>query len=125
LLKLLRAGTPKSWACRAIGVSRTTLENYFARAAEKVEPYRSFIRDVEQAQAGYVNQCLRVLDADAMGAPLSGGRERGNGDLKWILERLYPKDFGRRRRIEPAAADRSPQGHGVPRVVIIPAKEVA
>jgi len=98
LCALLRIGTPQKWACRAIGLTYDTLTNYRKRAARGEEPYRSFIRDVEQAQAGYVIERLRVLNADAIGTPLTCGRERGdNRALKWLLDRLFPKDFGWRR----------------------------
>ena len=107
-LALLRAGSPQSWACRHIRLSYQTLTNYRERAAAGEEPYAEFIREVEQAQAQFVVERLRVLDADATGAPLLGGRERGNGDIKWILERLHPKDFALTTRAEVTGKDGAP-----------------
>jgi len=123
LLKLLRAGTPKSWACRAIGVSRQTFENYRAEAEKGREPFLTFIRDAEEARAGFVIDCLRVLTADAIGAPLTGGRERGNGDVKWILERLFPRDFALTTRNEHTGKDGAPLDQPIGRVVILPPKD--
>jgi hypothetical protein len=123
LLKLLRAGTPKSWACRAIGVSRQTFENYRAEAEKGREPFMTFIRDAEQAQAGFVVDCLRVLTADAVGAPLTAGRERGNGDVKWILERLFPKDFALTTKNEVTGKDGAPFDQPRACVVILPPKD--
>ena len=109
LLDLLRRGAPKTWACRAIGVCGETLENYRRRAKKGEEPFRSFVRDVDQAQAVFVNRLLRVLDADAVGAPLTEDRERGNSaSIKWLLERLFPKDFGRLRRVESTGREGGP-----------------
>jgi len=120
-LQLLRNGSPQSWACKAIGLTYQTLENYRDRAAAHEEPFFSFIREVNMAQAGYVNERLRVLDADAIGAPLTNGRERGNGDIKWILERLHPKDFAPTQKNEHTGKDGAPLGVPVVEVIQLPA----
>jgi len=125
LLALLRVGTPKSWACRAIGLSPQTLELYRQRADRGETPFLEFIRDVDQAQAIYVNRCLRILDADAIGAPLTDGRERGNGHLKWILERLFPADFGWRRTLAHRTNADSRAAQRPPRLVILSAADAA
>src|SRR5207248_765075 len=107
-LALLRAGSPQNWACKAIGFSVDTLTNYRERAANSEEPYVEFIREVDRAQAGYVIERLRVLDADAIGAPTGEKRERGNGDIKWVLERLFPKDFAPLQKNEHTGKDGAP-----------------
>ena len=122
-LTLLRAGSPQNWACKAIGFTYKTLENYRERAANGEEPFAEFIREVDKAQAGYVIERLRVLDADAIGAPTGEKRERGNGDIKWVLERLFPKDFAPIQKNEHTAKDGAPLDMSPGKVIIMPAKE--
>jgi hypothetical protein len=121
LFKMLRAGSSQKWACLEVGFDYDTLLDYRERASKKEEPFYSFIREVNQAQAGYVNERLRVLDADAVGAPLTGGRERGNGDIKWILERLHPKDFAPLQKQEHSGPDGAPLGLPAVEVIQLPA----
>jgi len=103
---LLRQGTPMTFACRAVRMTAQTIANYKERAESGQEPYASFILDVEQAQAEYVIGRLRVLDADAIGAPTGDKRERGDGrSLTWILERLHPRDFAPMTRTEITGKD--------------------
>lgn len=123
LLELLRRGVPKRWACRVIGMSPVTLENYRRRATAGEEPFKSFILDADQAQAHWVCSRLQVLNEDAIGAALTGGRERGDGSLKWLLERMFPKDFGPRRRIEQAGAGGAPLEPQPARLVIAAIQE--
>lgn len=119
-LTLLRAGSPQNWACKAIGFTYETLENYRTRAADGEEPYVEFIREVDRAQAGYVIERLRVLDADAIGAPTGEKRERGNGDIKWVLERLFPKDFAPISKQEVTGKDGAPLALPAVEVIRLP-----
>lgn len=119
-LELLKKGIPQKWACKAIRFSYRTLEDYRDRAEKGEEPFLSFVTDVEQAQAEYLIPRIQVLDADALGAPLTGGRERGNGDVKWILERLFPKDFAPLQKSEITGKDGAPLGMPVVEVIQLP-----
>jgi len=108
-LQLLRNGTPMTFACRAIRMTPQTMANYKARAAQEEQPYAAFLLDVEQAQAEYVIGRLRVLDADAIGAPTGDKRERGDGrSLTWLLERLHPKEFSPTTKAEVTGKDGAP-----------------
>ena len=123
-LQLLRNGSPKKWACLALGITEQTLENYRARAAAGEEPYASFIRDADEAQAGYVIERLRVIDADGIGAPTGTKRERGDyRAIAWILERLHPKDFAAVQKQEVTGKDGAPFEQLPAKVIIMPAKD--
>jgi len=122
-LQLLRSGAPQTWACKAIQISPETLESYRERAATKEEPFASFVREAEQAEAEYVLSRLRVLDADGVGAPTGDKRERGNGDVKWLLERLHPKDFALVTRNEVTGKDGAPFEPPRAGVIIMPPKD--
>jgi len=106
-LALLSQGVPQTWACKAIGISYESLRNWRARAELDEEPFADFIKDVEQAQARFVGSHLLILNALAMGWPLPDRRREACDAelLKWQLERLFPRDFGRQRRFERTLGD--------------------
>ncbi len=119
-LTLLRQGMPQNWACRSIRFSYRTLADYRDRAEKGEEPFATFIADVEQAQSEYVLPMIQALGTDAMGLPTGPKRERGNGDIKWILERFFPKDFAPIQKSEITGKDGAPLNGPVLEVIKLP-----
>ena len=90
LLTALRNGASRRQAAKSIGVGKTTLWRY-------LQDHPSFRWKIEQAEAHCYRRLVEQFDLD------SKGDWRASA---WLLERLYPEDFGKRHpdHISPAQA---------------------
>jgi hypothetical protein len=90
IVEAVRVGAPWYLAADAGGVGRSTLRQWKQKGATGEEPYASFLARLKSAEgAGAVKSLERIQ------------RAADNGTWQadaWLLERRYPKAFGRRDR---------------------------
>jgi hypothetical protein len=97
LLKSLREGLPKTYACAGVGIDTATLKNW-------TEEFGDFRIRVEEAQKIYIEQnllAIRVAGAhkglDKEGNLTVAGDWRANA---WLMERRFPKEFGANLKVD-------------------------
>lgn len=81
ILRALRAGSTRKMACLVAGVSTSTFGTW-------LNEYPAFLESVQQAEAYVGVTALQELEA-----------ARAKGDVassRWLLERKFPDDFGKR-----------------------------
>ena len=89
----IAAGHTKRHAAAVGGVSEQTLYNWIKKGKEAKRKgiYKSFVLELERAEAAFAEKFLqRIRDAAMKPADV-----RGPEHAKWLLERRFPKDFGR------------------------------
>lgn len=97
IVAALRAGNYRTTAAALAGVSRQTILNWLARGSDGVEPYASFLRDVELAEAE--SEAELVAEVRAARAAVVGV----SGPDLWqarmtLLERRFPHRWSARVR---------------------------
>jgi transposase len=91
IVSYIEAGSYLETACRAAGISKVTLYNWFDKARRGDVRYVNFMNSVEQARGkAKVRETAGVLQAGQ-----TDWRARA-----WWLERTAPKEFGRQLRLE-------------------------
>lgn len=88
-LRLIRAGVPRTYAALGCGFSYDTLYYWVRRglAVDAPEPYASFARRLYETEVELMRRWL-----------VRAGRasvERDNRVITWLLERRFPKAFGK------------------------------
>lgn len=107
IIESLKAGAPKRFAAQAAGISETALFDSVARGVEWTEDPESAPED----KRIYAEFAAAVEKAIGQGvvinlAEIRKAAKRGSWQAAaWLLERRFPKDFGRRTQIEPVNAD--------------------
>lgn len=88
-LRNIRAGVPRAYACLGCGFSYDTLYGWVRRGLtpDAPEPYASFARDLYETEVALMRRWLKRAGAASV--------ERDNRVLTWLLERRFPKAFGR------------------------------
>jgi transposase-like protein len=90
LTRLISIGVPVRTACEAEGVTKTTLRNWRAKAAEGIPEYQSFVLDLDQALAkAEVGVTMHVVKA-AQHDWRAGA---------WWLERRRPEHYGAKQTV--------------------------
>ena len=89
----LRRGNYLTTSCRASGISTSTYYSWKKKGEKGEEPYATFLRKTDEAEAEGEMACLEVIYNSAIenGNWLSGA---------WILERKYPNRYGKRERVD-------------------------
>jgi hypothetical protein len=90
IVDAVRLGAPWYLAAEAGGVGRSTLKQWKARGADGEEPYAAFLARLKSAEAEGAVGALRVIQKAAENGVWTASA--------WLLERRYPKSFGRRER---------------------------
>ena len=100
LLASLRAGATLKMAALAAGIDRVTLWRWIKRGKKaKSGKYRAFLRELIQASAmGGVRNVTCISRAAA----------RDWRAAAWMLERRYPRDYGKREKVELTGKDGKP-----------------
>jgi hypothetical protein len=85
----IRDGVPRAYAALGCGFSYDTLYGWVRRGLvpDAPEPYASFARELYEAEVELLRELvvsIRIAD-----------KERDNKALTWLLERRFPKAFGR------------------------------
>jgi len=88
-LGFIRDGVPRAYAALGCGFSYDTLYGWVRRGLvpDAPEPYASFARELYETEV----ELLREL---VVGVRIAD-KERDNKVLTWLLERRFPKAFGR------------------------------
>jgi len=88
-LNLIRDGVPRSYACLGCGFSYRTLYGWVRQGLlpEAREPYRSFAEGLYTEEVELLRRWMIALG--------SADNERDNKALQWLLERRFPKAFGK------------------------------
>lgn len=87
--RFIRHGVPRAYACLGCGFSYDTLYGWVRRGLvpDAPEPYASFARRLYETEVELMRRWLvKAGRADA---------ERDNKVLTWLLERRFPKAFGK------------------------------
>lgn len=88
----LRRGNYITTACRASGISTGTYYNWKKRGKAGEEPYATFLKRTDEAEAEGELACMEVIFNSAV--------EQNNWlSSAWILERKYPQRFGKREQM--------------------------
>ena len=93
----LRRGNYISTCCKAVGISRSTFALWKRKGKQGIEPYKTFLERVEQAEADGELRSMEIIDEVA-----SGGNWLASA---WKLERKYPQRFGKRERMDIGSDD--------------------
>jgi hypothetical protein len=92
LLSYVRAGNSPYASARAVGLSKATWYSILRRGREGSDPqYATFVEELEAARANAKVSLLTIVRAAA---------PRDWRAASWLLERLWPQQFGRRDRVE-------------------------
>ena len=85
----IRDGVPRAYAALGCGFSYDTLYGWVRRGLvpDAPEPYASFARDLYQAEVKLMQRWIRKAGKASV--------ERDNKVITWLLERRFPKAFGR------------------------------
>lgn len=85
----IRAGVPRVYAALGCGFSYDTLYGWVRRglAVDAAEPYASFARDLYETEVQLMRRWLKRAGQASV--------DRDNRVLTWLLERRFPKAFGR------------------------------
>lgn len=87
----LRKGNYITTCCRACGISVPTYYIWKKKGEEGIEPYATFLENVEEAEAeGEMIHVEIIHDTALSGNWLSSA---------WLLERKYPQRFGKREQM--------------------------
>ena len=82
----LEIGMPEKFAAEEARVPERTFHYWCQQGRDGIEPYASFLTEVERARALGVKHLLtRVLKG-----------EKGSAGAQWVLERRFPHEFGPR-----------------------------
>ena len=88
----LRKGNYVTTCCRAVGIDKKTFYNWKNKGKKGIEPYATFLKRVDEAEAEGEMLMMEVIHDNAVsGNWLSSA---------WVLERKYPNRFGKRERME-------------------------
>lgn len=85
-----KIGLSRVDACRIAGISTDTLERYEERGHRGEEPYATWLPKLVAARAEQKAFILRLLEKAIDGDWRAGA---------WLLEKLYPKEFGKHQTI--------------------------
>lgn len=88
----LRKGNYLSTTAKACGINSSTLSQWIRRGKKGEEPYATFYKRVEQAEAEGELRSMAIIDDVA-----STGNWLASA---WKLERKYPQRFGKKDRVE-------------------------
>jgi hypothetical protein len=103
----IRDGVPRAYACLGCGFSYDTLYGWVRRGLvpDAPEPYASFARELYETEVELLRQWLRQLSGrqrvtqsllDENGRELvTVSAEADRHALTWLLERRFPKAFGK------------------------------
>lgn len=106
-LELIRDGVPRAYACLGCGFSYDTLYGWVRRGLvpDAPEPYASLARELYETEVALLRQWLRQLSGkervaqefvDEDGRLLTTVSTEGDHKaLTWLLERRFPKAFGK------------------------------
>lgn len=97
IVQLMATGAGVETCAAAIGIAPSTLEEWFARAAdpnEKVQIFADFAGAIAQARAQWEITSLGIVAAGGAPAATQGGRPGDWRGRAWLLERLKPERFG-------------------------------
>ena len=90
LLQCISAGAPITHACKAAGIAYRTYRDWY-NLGEKGDPrYVDFYERAVKADGEFVTSCVALIHRAA---------NKEWTAAAWLLERRYPKDFGRRQEI--------------------------
>jgi len=92
IVKLIGAGNYTIRACQAVGIGRTTYDDWLRRGeadeGQGVESiYRSFRGDIKKAESDSIAKNVALIGEAA---------KKEWQAAAWLLERKYPKEWGRR-----------------------------
>jgi hypothetical protein len=91
IIDALKSGGYKTHAAHAAGISRDTLDNWIEAGRAGREPFVRFAQECDKARADDALRNQAIVSAAAV--------RRIEGDWKaaaWLLERKYPKLYGKR-----------------------------
>lgn len=89
-LQCIVSGAPITHACKAAGIAYRTYRDWY-NLGEKGDPrYAGFFAKVQEAEGQFVATCTALIAKAA---------QREWTAAAWLLERRYPKEFGRRQEI--------------------------
>lgn len=139
LFQYVRAGNFLEVACAAIGITSRTLRNWRQHAASDppIEPYASFIEQLEQVEAlGEVEDIATVAQSGRgrRFPKMEKGKKKADlppdwetpPDWKasaWLRSRRSPKRWGDAIRNEHTGPDGQPLDLGAAKVIVMPPKE--
>ena len=87
----LRKGNYVTTCCRAVGISQPTFYLWKRKGEKGLEPYKTFLERVDEAEAVGEMLHLEIIHDNALsGNWLSSA---------WLLERKYPQRFGKREQM--------------------------
>lgn len=87
----LRKGNYITTCCRAVGISIPTYYYWKKKGEQGLEPYKTFLEKVDEAEANGEMLHLEIIHDNALtGNWLSSA---------WLLERKYPDRFGKREKM--------------------------
>jgi hypothetical protein len=103
IVQLIREGNYIVRACDAVGIGRSTYEDWMRRAeaddarqlsegTKDITIYQTFRNDIKKAESDFIADNLRLISTAAIKEWTAAA---------WLLERKYPADFGRRIEITP------------------------
>ena len=101
--ELIEQGMPPYRAAIAVGVTAPTFYRWRdlgERARENnghggENPYLLFVNEIEQSEARFIERNVARIDRAA---------EKDTENAKWMLERRYPSEFGKRVEVEIGAS---------------------
>lgn len=91
IVTLISVGVSKTDAAQACGIRRQTIRNYELRGAAGEEPFATWIVELSKAQMNTKVYVLTLLQKAAKNDWKAGA---------WLLEKLHPKEFGKRVELE-------------------------
>ena len=96
IVDAVKLGAPWYLAARAGGIGPSTLRDWKARGRKGEAPFAAFLARLEKAEAeGAVEALRHIREAGSKGAWQAWA---------WMLERRFPRSFGRRDRDRPRNA---------------------
>lgn len=90
IISCVSAGTPVTHACKAAGVPYRTYRDWYTKGEKGDQTYRTFYFKMLEAEGQFVTANLVTIQK-AAGKTWQAAA--------WLLERRYPKEFGRRQEI--------------------------
>lgn len=99
LVTYLTAGNPRRWAAAACGISHETLYQWRRLARKGHEPYRQLFAEIDKAM--YQAAVRNVMHVNKAAA------KDWRAAAYW-LERMYPRQFGRKHRYEVTGPEGAP-----------------
>lgn len=95
LLRHVRAGNYLETAAHLVGIDRTTLFQWMKKGRQGVEPYRAFLRDVNQAIAESEESILTELGDLSKDPKTIEEKKLRAKVLTWRAERRFGQKWGR------------------------------